>query len=76
MSSFAVSTARSMQFSSSRTLPGHVYACSMLTAGGEMRTTCLPYFMRIFARKCCASSTMSPVRAERSGIVIGKTERR
>ena len=57
--------ARSMAFSSSRTLPGQGYACNCFRAAAESRFQGMPFSTAKRRRKCSARISMSSVRSPR-----------
>ena len=60
-------TARSMTFSSSRTLPGQSYSISRSSASGVSSRSVLRFSSPYFSRKCCTSSGMSSLRSRSGG---------
>ena len=60
-------TARSMTFSSSRTLPGQLYSISRSSASGFSSISGLPFSSLYFSRKCCISGGMSSLRSRSGG---------
>ena len=72
-----VAPARSITFSSSRTLPGQVYCSSSASTSGESWSEMSRLFSSSYLRtKCCASGRMSSRRSRRGGSSIGTTARR
>ncbi len=76
MSPVATMTARSMTFSSSRTLPGHGYRIRAPRLSGEMSRTAFLMRRPACSTKCRASSGMSSGRSRSAGTRTGMTERR
>ena len=69
-------TARSMQFCSSRTLPGHGYACSSSSAAGDSVSGFLFSRGRTARRSGAPGSATSSARSRSGGIWIGNTDSR
>ena len=59
--------ARSITFSSSRTLPGQSYSISRSSASGVSSRFGLRFSSPYFSRKCCTSSGMSSLRSRSAG---------
>ena len=76
MSPVATMTARSMTFSSSRTLPGHGYRIRAPRLSGAMSRTAFLMRRPACSTKCRASSGMSSGRSRSGGTRTGMTERR
>ena len=70
------STARSITFLSSRTLPGQAYALSIACASGAISRTCFPNSRLKCAVKCLTSGGMSSRRSRSGGSVMGMTRSR
>ena len=68
--------ARSMTFSSSRTLPGQAYVSSFATASAESDVAARALRCAYFRKKCSERTRTSPFRSRSGGRRIGKTATR
>jgi len=66
-------TARSIVFSSSRTLPGQSYCCSPASTPSSILSIFRPVRWACLRTKCSTSAGMSSRRSRRGGISIGMT---